>query len=63
MKEIGLKLKEKREESGLSLGEVAVDLKVEDDEIKSLEEGIKDNFKDINESIIKYKIKTKKRNI
>jgi len=48
MKEIGLKLKGKREESGLSIKEVAVDLKVEEDEIKSLEDGIKDNFKDIN---------------
>jgi cytoskeletal protein RodZ len=47
MKEIGLKLKNKREESGLSIDEVADDLKVKSSEIENLEEGNRDEFKDI----------------
>ena len=47
MKEIGIKLKEKREDGGLSISEVAEDLKVEVSDIDSLESGYKDNFSDI----------------
>ena len=47
MKEIGLKLKTKREENGLSVLEVADDLKVTAGDISDLEEGLRDNFKDI----------------
>ncbi len=47
MKEIGLKLKTKREENGLSVLEVADDLKVTASDISDLEEGLRDNFKDI----------------
>ena len=47
MKEIGLKLKEKREENGVSVEEVSEDLKVRPSQIISLEEGKKDDFKDI----------------
>ena len=47
MKEIGLKLKTKREENGLSVLEVADDLKVTAGDINDLEEGLRDNFKDI----------------
>lgn len=47
MKEIGLKLKEKREENGVSIDEVADDLKVRPSQIISLEEGKKDDFKDV----------------
>ena len=47
MKNIGLKLKEKREESGLSIEEVAEDLKMRPSQITSIEEGKKDDFKDI----------------
>ena len=47
MKEIGLKLKTKREENGLSVLEVADDLKVTASDISDLEEGLSDNFKDI----------------
>ncbi len=47
MKEIGLKLKEKREENGVSIDEVAEDLKVRPSQIISLEEGKKDDFKDV----------------
>jgi len=48
MKDIGLKLKNKREENGLSITEVADDLKIKFSDVESLEEGIRDNFKDIN---------------
>ena len=41
MKEIGLKLKEKREENGVSIEEAAEDLKVRPKQILSLEEGKK----------------------
>lgn len=47
MKEIGLKLKNKREENGVSVDEVAEDLKVRPSQIVSLEEGKKEDFKDI----------------
>ena len=41
MKEIGLKLKEKREENGVTKEEAASDLKVKQEEIDSIEEGRK----------------------
>ena len=47
MKNIGLKLKEKREENGLSIEEVAEDLKMRPSQITNIEEGKKDDFKDI----------------
>ena len=47
MIEIGLKLKEKREENGVSIEEVAEDLKMRPSQIISLEEGKKDDFKDV----------------
>ena len=47
MIEIGLKLKEKREENGVSVEEVAEDLKVRPSQIVSLEEGKRENFKDV----------------
>ncbi|MBQ2873601.1 MAG: helix-turn-helix domain-containing protein [Bacilli bacterium] len=47
MNDIGLKLKEKREENGVSIEEVAEDLKMRPSQIVSLEEGKKDDFKDV----------------
>lgn len=47
MKDIGLELKEKREENGVSVEEVAEDLKVRPSQIISLEEGKKEDFKDV----------------
>lgn len=47
MKEIGLKLKTKREENGVSIEEAASDLKMRVSQLKSIEEGRKDDFKDI----------------
>ena len=47
MKDIGLKLKEKREENGVSIEEVAEDLKMRPSQIISLEEGRKEDFKDV----------------
>ena len=47
MNGIGLKLKEKREENGVSIEEVAEDLKMRPSQIISLEEGRKDDFKDV----------------
>ena len=47
MKNIGLKLKEKRIQNGLSIDEVAEDLKLRPSQIESIEEGKKDDFKDI----------------
>ena len=47
MKEIGLKLKEKREENGVSVEEAAEDLKMRPSQIISLESGRKEDFKDI----------------
>ena len=47
MNDIGLKLKEKREENGVSIEEVAEDLKMRPSQIISLEEGKKEDFKDV----------------
>lgn len=47
MKEIGLKLKLKREENGVSLSEAATDLKIRESQLQSIEEGRKDDFKDV----------------
>ena len=47
MKEIGLKLKLKREENGVSLEEAAADLKMKVQQLSSIEEGRKEDFKDI----------------
>ncbi len=47
MKEIGLKLKLKREENGVSLEEAASDLKMRVSQLQSIEEGKKDDFKDV----------------
>ena len=48
MKDIGLKLKEKREENGVSVEEAAEDLKMRHSQIISLEEGRKEDFSDVN---------------
>ena len=47
MKNIGLKLKNKREDNGLSIEEVAEDLKMRPSQIISIEEGRTDDFKDV----------------
>lgn len=47
MKNIGLKLKDKREENGLSIEEVAEDLKMRPSQIISIEEGNTEDFKDV----------------
>ena len=47
MKNIGLKLKDKREENGLSIEEVAEDLKMLPSQISSIEEGKTEDFKDV----------------
>ena len=47
MKEIGLKLKLKREENGVSLKEAAEDLKIRESQLLSIEEGKKEDFKDV----------------
>ena len=47
MKEIGRKLKLKREENGVSLDEAASDLKMRASQLESIEEGRKDDFKDV----------------
>lgn len=47
MKNIGLKLKDKREENGLSIEEVAKDLKMRPSQISSIEEGKTEDFKDV----------------
>ena len=47
MKDIGLKLKEKREENGVSIEEAADDLKMRPSQIISLESGKKEDFKDV----------------
>lgn len=46
MKEIGIKLKEKREENGVSVEEAAEDLKMRPSQITSVEEGNAEAFKD-----------------
>ena len=48
MKDIGLKLKEKREENGVSVEEAAEDLKMRPSQIISLEDGGKEDFSDVN---------------
>ena len=47
MKEIGIKLKEKREENGVSVEEAAEDLKLRPSQIISIEEGRKEDFDDV----------------
>ena len=47
MKEIGEKLKEARESMGITIEEVAEDLKLRPSQIENIEEGNKENFKDI----------------
>lgn len=47
MKEIGLKLKLKREENGVSIEEAASDLKMRVSQLESIENGKKDDFKDV----------------
>lgn len=47
MKEIGIKLKEKREENGVSVEEAAEDLKLRPSQIVSIEEGKKEDFDDV----------------
>lgn len=47
MKNIGLKLKDKREENGLSIEEVAEDLKMRPSQISSIEECKTEDFKDV----------------
>lgn len=47
MKNIGLKLKDKREENGLSIEEAAEDLKMRPSQISSIEEGKTEDFKDV----------------
>lgn len=47
MKDLGQKLKEKREENGVSLEEAASDLKMRASQLESIEEGRKDDFKDV----------------
>ena len=47
MKEIGLKLKQKREENGVSIEEAATDLKIRQSMLESIEAGNKDDFKDV----------------
>ena len=47
MKEIGLRLKQKREDNGVSLEEAATDLQMRVSQLESIEEGRKDDFKDV----------------
>ena len=47
MKDIGQKLKLKREENGLAIEEVANDLKLRPNQISSIENGDKDDFNDV----------------
>lgn len=47
MKEIGLKLKHKREDNGVSLEEASEDLQMRVSQLESIEEGRKEDFKDI----------------
>lgn len=55
MKEIGAALKEQRENTGLSLEEVASDLKLRSSQIENIEAGNMDAFKDV--FYLKYFIK------
>ena len=47
MKDIGIKLKEKREANGVSIEEAADDMKMRPSQIESLEAGRKEDFKDV----------------
>ncbi len=47
MKDIGKKLKEKRESNGVSVEEAAEDMKMRPSQIESLEAGRKEDFKDV----------------
>ena len=47
MKDIGIKLKEKREENGVSVEEAAEDLKMRPSQIENLENGNSEAFKDV----------------
>ena len=47
MKEIGEKLKAAREEIGISLEEASTDLKIDKEQLKNLEDGNTDTFKDL----------------
>ncbi len=47
MKEIGLRLKEKRISNGVSLEEAAEDLKMRVSQLESIENGRKEDFKDV----------------
>jgi len=47
MKNIGTKLRDKREENGLSIEEVAEDLKMRPNQISSIEDGNTEEFKDV----------------
>ncbi len=47
MKDLGQKLKLKREENGVSLDEAASDLKMRVSQLESIEEGRQDDFKDV----------------
>lgn len=47
MKDIGIKLKEKREANGVSVEEAAEDMKMRPSQIESLEAGRKEDFKDV----------------
>ena len=47
MEEIGNKLKQKRIENGVTLEEAAEDLKINPNNLKNIEEGKKDGFKDV----------------
>ena len=47
MKEIGKHLKEKREENGVSIDEVAEDLNIDEDAIENMEDGNIRAFKDM----------------
>ena len=55
MIEIGLKLKEKREENGVSIEEVAEDLKIRPSQVLNLEDGKRESFKDL--VFLKYLIR------
>ena len=47
MKDIGIKLKEKREENGVSIEEAAAELKMRPSQIENLENGNREAFKDV----------------
>jgi cytoskeletal protein RodZ len=47
MEEIGIKLKQRRIENGVTLEEAAEDLKINTENLKNIEDGKKDDFKDV----------------